>query len=213
MSDYSLKVNTIFYSIQGEGPLVGKPALFIRLSGCNLKCSWCDTNYTKYEELDLSVISERVHEVRSRTPFGLVVITGGEPCLQDIRPLVDRLIQDGFFVQIETNGTQPLGDIVGPERKSEVMVVCSPKEGTHLDVSTARWVHVWKYVVGHNVVVDESGIPLFAPRPTNTQPVYLQPMDEHEAESNRASVRLCVGLCMAHGHRLSLQVHKILGVE
>ena len=101
-----MKIAELFYSLQGEGSLVGVPSVFIRTSGCNLRCSWCDTPYTSWQpegtELDLNRI---VDEVRAH-PARHVVITGGEPMIQpEMVPLTGRLRALGLHITIETAGT------------------------------------------------------------------------------------------------------------
>lgn len=101
-----MKIAELFYSLQGEGSLVGVPSVFIRSSGCNLRCAWCDTPYTSWQpegtELDLDRI---VDEVQAH-PARHVVITGGEPMIQpEMVPLTERLRALGMHITIETAGT------------------------------------------------------------------------------------------------------------
>jgi 7-carboxy-7-deazaguanine synthase len=105
-----LKVNEIFYSIQGESTYAGKPCVFIRLTGCNLRCSYCDTKYAYYdgEKLD-------IHEIINKVAlYGcpLVEVTGGEPLLQEETPyLISQLLGTGYKVLIETNGSQDISRV------------------------------------------------------------------------------------------------------
>ena len=103
-----MKVNEIFYSLQGEGYWTGTPAVFVRLSGCNLRCSFCDTAHEAGEPLTEAAIVEAVAQYPARH----VVITGGEPSLSLTASLVDALHTIGRFVAVETNGTRPLPDNV-----------------------------------------------------------------------------------------------------
>jgi len=96
-------INEIFYSIQGEGALVGTPAHFIRFAGCNLKCSWCDTDFSRKMDLSEHDIMDILNNIR--TSSDLVVLTGGEPCMYELAPLTGCLVRDGYRIQIETNGT------------------------------------------------------------------------------------------------------------
>jgi 7-carboxy-7-deazaguanine synthase len=101
-----LKIAELFYSIQGEGSLVGVPSVFIRTSGCNLRCAWCDTPYTSWqpEGADLT-LGQIVDEVKAH-PARHVVVTGGEPMIApDIVPLTERLRELGLHITIETAGT------------------------------------------------------------------------------------------------------------
>jgi 7-carboxy-7-deazaguanine synthase len=101
-----LKIAELFYSLQGEGSLVGVPSVFIRTSGCNLRCSWCDTPYTSWkpEGVDLT-LHQILDEVKAH-PAKHVVVTGGEPMIApEIIPLTERLRGLGLHVTIETAGT------------------------------------------------------------------------------------------------------------
>lgn len=101
-------VNEIFFSLQGEGKDIGRPAVFIRLTGCNLRCRWCDTTYAFYDgrEMEIDAIMEDVKK------YGIkrVCITGGEPLLQkdELALLVDELLKGGYEISIETNGSLPI---------------------------------------------------------------------------------------------------------
>lgn len=112
-----MRLNEIFYSIQGEGYFTGTPAVFIRLSGCNLKCPFCDTDHTRFVEKT----ENEIVRMASQYPCHHAVITGGEPSLQLTESFVRKLKEAGFFVQVETNGTRPLPNNVD-------WVTCSPKE-------------------------------------------------------------------------------------
>ena len=103
----NLKINEIFYSLQGEGLRMGEPTVFIRLSGCNLECDFCDTKYAWEEGRDMSAdqVRERVNKIRRRHPCHWLCLTGGEPLIQDVRPLVRKLKRDGWKIQVETNAT------------------------------------------------------------------------------------------------------------
>jgi 7-carboxy-7-deazaguanine synthase len=99
-----MKINELFYSIQGEGKWMGLPNIFIRTSGCNLRCSYCDTKYA-YEEGKELEISELIKKI-SKYPCSNICITGGEPLLQaDVLNFMDLLLKKGYKVCIETNGS------------------------------------------------------------------------------------------------------------
>ncbi len=107
------KVSEIFYSIQGEGPNIGVPSIFVRLFGCNLQCTWCDTKYAtgadgthQFKEYDTpTLLSEIYSHIKSMEKMH-IVFTGGEPLLQynQIKPVIDTLRSEGHLVTIETNG-------------------------------------------------------------------------------------------------------------
>lgn len=110
------KINEIFYSLQGEGFHTGTPALFIRFSGCNLKCSFCDTKHEEGEWMSDEDIVAKAKEC----PAKMVVLTGGEPSLWIDEAFVEKLHQAGKYVCIETNGTHPIPDSLD-------WITCSPK--------------------------------------------------------------------------------------
>jgi len=105
-----LKICEIFSSIQGESSYAGLPCTFVRLTGCNLRCTYCDTQYAYSEGSELS--GEDIISRVSNAGFNLVEITGGEPLLQEeVYPLIERLIDEGYTVLVETNGSQSIRDI------------------------------------------------------------------------------------------------------
>ncbi len=121
-----LKVNEIFYSIQGESSFAGRRCVFVRLTGCNLRCSYCDTRYAYTEGKEMSVAAV----VEAVTSFGcpLVAVTGGEPLIQRHSPvLIERLENMGLTVLLETNGTQDIARIRG--RCVRIVDVKCPSSG------------------------------------------------------------------------------------
>ena len=103
-----LHINEIFYSIQGESTHAGRPCVFVRLTGCNLRCKWCDTEYAFHEGRRMSVaeVAEIIHSYRC----DLIEVTGGEPLLQEgVYPLTSSLLESGQTVMIETSGASDLG--------------------------------------------------------------------------------------------------------
>jgi len=121
-----LKVNEIFYSIQGESTYAGRPCVFVRLTGCNLRCSYCDTQYA-YEEggiMEVNHIFEQVDPHQCR----LVEITGGEPLVQDDTPiLIESLLDDGYQVLLETNGSMDISRV--DERCVKIVDIKCPSSG------------------------------------------------------------------------------------
>jgi len=104
---HTLKISEIFASVQGEGLRLGEPTLFIRLSGCNLQCPFCDTQYAweKGEPMSIEQIVERVKQLRSRFAAEWICLTGGEPLVQNVENLTLRLKVERLKIQVETNGT------------------------------------------------------------------------------------------------------------
>jgi len=124
----SLIVNEIFYSIQGESSFSGRPCVFVRLTGCNLRCTYCDTQYAYEEgnELELSEILDKV----SKYKCPLVEVTGGEPLLQKDTPaLIYTLLEDGHEVLLETNGNLSTCNI--DARCIKIIDIKCPSSGEH----------------------------------------------------------------------------------
>jgi len=217
--DGKLWVQEVFYSIQGEGPRAGEPAVFIRLAGCNLRCYWCDTEFESgTTHLSPEALVEQVENLTTESGPSLVVLTGGEPFRQDIRELVEQLGTQGYTVQVETNGTLSWDSF--PWWATEIIV--SPKSGT-IHPQIRRNAAAWKYIIGANDPCGSSGIPCLSTQvpdqegmiaaPSGCSPVYVQPRDDHEEAANKANTQHVVKLAMAKGYRVSIQMHKILEVE
>ena len=104
-----MQITEIYKSLQGESTHAGLPCVFVRLTGCNLRCSWCDSEYT-FQGGRKMAVEEVLDEVSRLSPSGLVEITGGEPLLQerDVVPLMQHLLEDGYNVLLETSGERPL---------------------------------------------------------------------------------------------------------
>ncbi|HXV76292.1 MAG TPA: radical SAM protein [Candidatus Polarisedimenticolaceae bacterium] len=126
MSPVKLVVNEVFHSIQGESSHAGRPCVFVRLTGCNLRCVWCDTAYA-FHEGEETTIEAVVAEV-ARFGCRLVEVTGGEPLLQPAAvPLMTRLLEAGHEVLLETGGSLPIEDV--PEGVRRIVDVKCPRSG------------------------------------------------------------------------------------
>jgi len=123
-----MQITEIFKSIQGESTHVGLPCVFVRLTGCNLRCSWCDSEYT-FTGGTRMAIEEVIDRVEQLSSSGLVEITGGEPMLQEkeVIPLMQRLLDDGYTVLLETSGERPLDRV--PKGVVKVVDVKCPNSG------------------------------------------------------------------------------------
>lgn len=190
-----MRVNEIFYSLQGEGFYSGTPAVFIRFSGCNLKCSFCDTQHDSFSDMTEDDILFEV----SKYPAHHIVITGGEPVMQITSTLVRRLHEAGKYVQIETNGTAPL-----PEGCDVDWVTCSPK------YRPVRLCHIDELkVIFKSAEQDMSVYDRYVAS------VYcLQPCDVGDSKANLRIMNEAVDYCLAHPKwRLSLQTHKLLDIR
>lgn len=218
-----LQVHSIFHTIQGEGPFCGHPAVFVRLAGCNLQCPACDTDYTSARaNMQVSLVLSEVSRHASR---GLVVITGGEPFRQDLAPLLTALVDAGYYVQIETNGSLPPSDFpycTIPDIRTGVYIVVSPKAGK-VHPSTAKASCCFKYVMNAQDIDHTDGLPtralghpctrLARPPEGYARPIYLQPQDDKDDYKNRLNLEAVVHSCMTRGYILQLQIHKIIGLE
>lgn len=122
-----LQISEIFYSIQGESSFAGYPCLFFRLSGCNLRCSYCDAKYTYEEPATVTPLSTLLTEA-ARYPNALIEITGGEPLLQEeVYPLMDKLLAAGRTVLLETNGSLNIARV--PQAVVKIIDLKCPDSG------------------------------------------------------------------------------------
>lgn len=225
--DGHLDIVQVWRTIQGEGPFSGMPAVFVRLAGCNLDCPACDTDYTSGRRMfSPRSVLEMTDLLSKKTEYmstDLVVFTGGEPFRQNITPTVNGLLCAGYDVQIETNGTLWL-DSFGRvhDRFYNLTVVCSPKT-PEINATAYRNADIWKYIVSHGQVDDKDGLPIATlgntvgvARPhkdVNPRDIYIQPLDEGDEEKNRLNLEVAVSSCLKFGYRLSLQIHKYIGLE
>jgi 7-carboxy-7-deazaguanine synthase len=118
----------IYKSVQGESSFAGLPCVFVRLAGCNLRCSWCDSEYTFTGGHKMS-LEDVLAEVKKLAPVNLIEITGGEPMLQEreVVPLMERLLAEGYEVMIETSGERPLKSV--PKAVHKIVDVKCPGSG------------------------------------------------------------------------------------
>ena len=210
-----LDVFDVWPTIQGEGPLAGTPAVFVRLAGCNLTCPMCDTDYTsKRERLNPAVLVGRVLDKRTNHHIRLCVITGGEPLRQNILPFVKLAQIHGMDVQIETNGT------LYQELPLSTIIVCSPKTDK-LHPKIKDRVDTLKYVVAHEKVDPKDGLPTSVlgmdlraarPWPDYTGDIIVQPLDEQDPIKNDLNMETAINSCMRFGYRLGIQLHKEVGM-
>lgn len=173
----TLAVQEIFYTIQGEGPFSGTPAVFIRLAGCNLACTFCDTEFESgiANRLDVDQI---VKKTMSFPRPQLVVLTGGEPLRQNVVPLIKLLIMTGVrTVQIETAGTvwsegmeELMKKLATSYLGDPVVIVCSPKTPA-INRDIQKWIEHYKYVIEAGKVDVEDGLPVNGTQTRNFQVV------------------------------------------
>jgi len=206
-----LIVSEMFHSIQGESTHAGRPCAFVRLTGCNLRCAWCDTAYSW--ENGQSMSQDEV--IRALTDFGcdLVEITGGEPLLQPETPeLARRLVEMGFEVLIETNGTFPV-DILD-ERVTAIVDIKCPSSGMNehtcwRNLEVLRPKDELKFVIASREDFDYAAQVvkrLPGESPLDAGSIHFSPVLDRLAPSKLAAWILAAGLPV----RLSLQLHKYI---
>lgn len=189
-------INEIFYSLQGEGFYSGRPAVFVRFSGCNLRCPFCDTDHSAFTMMSEEDIVRKAAEFPAR----FVVLTGGEPSLFITETLVALFHEAGFYIAVETNGTHVLPEGIDWITLSPKDTVC---DNAHVVLTHADEV---KVIFGAGNPEDYLHIP--------AAHYYLQPCDEGDAAVNARNAEACIDYCKAHPvWNLSLQVHKMLGIR
>lgn len=193
---YTLSVNEIFYSIQGEGARVGKPSIFVRLAGCNSKCAFCDTEFVSKKKITVDKILEYIEQFPSRE----IVWTGGEPLLQLTSKILKVFKDNGYYNCVETNGT------VRPPRNIDYIAL-SPKVAEHVLAKNFSGIVVdeIRYVrhKGH------MSVPFTKVKAKN---YYISPVFDG-GEVNMDNVLHCIKLVKENPKwRLTVQVHKLLKV-
>lgn len=223
------RVNEFFYSLQGEGTNTGKPSVFVRFTGCNRACKFCDTDFKQFKNYSASEI---VEEIKTLLPCATdsiknpihIVLTGGEPTLQVDTALIYSLIT-GFTsrptIQIETNGST-LCDLPY-EILSRVFLAISPKT---LDdaCNVAKWLNNTKIKLSCEIKIVSK--PLFEDDDDLKQTLeifdivpdsiekYLQPCDSGNANLNKKEIEKCVNIVKTNPKwNLSLQTHKIISIQ
>ena len=195
----------IFDSIQGEGHFAGTYVTFIRFAGCNLRCPWCDTT----QSWSISnCVSMDIDTILNRPMQKTVVLTGGEPTIYKLDPLIQQLKLNKHIVHIETNGVldviSPLGDVY--------WVTCSPKPPNY---SVPSYWDELKYVVTKDFSLDNIAINLeqikeaYDKQLISSGYVWLQPQEGYEGSLDK-----CLEIIKEHPYlRLSVQLHKLLNIK
>ena len=210
------RVNEIFYSLQGEGYWTGTPMVFLRFSGCNLKCPFCDTDHGGYREMGAEEIVAEMLQAGGECRRACV--TGGEPSLQLDNALVDALHGAGFRIHVETNGTRPLPagvDWVTLSPKTDVKGLKG--DGTVVlerDVKGLKGDGTVVLERADEVKVVYEGFPVdkWAAFPADWH--FLQPCDTGDETKNQAILAETMDHIQRHPlWRLSLQTHKLLKIR
>ena len=200
-----LNIKEIFYTIQGEGPYAGCPAVFVRLAGCNLRCYFCDTDFEpEPDDAGHMKVADIISEIQQLVPNKsgvLVVLTGGEPLRQNVDELIKQLAYAGHLVQIETAGTLMPGRLEVlmrevPLVRNATKIVCSPKTGT-VHPGIVALCRDWKYIIGAETELSETdGLPMsstqvegnhlriFRPQLRDDDVIWVQPQEEYKADDN-----------------------------
>jgi 7-carboxy-7-deazaguanine synthase len=214
----------LYKSVQGESSFTGVPCIFVRLAGCNLRCAWCDSEYTFTGGQPFSA-DEVVAQVEGLQPCKLIEFTGGEPMLQhkELLPLMQRLLSNGYTLMMETSGERPLADV--PKEVHKIVDVKCPGAGAaansfrmeNLAALTANdeikfvlsdrtdYEFARDFIRAHNLADRCGGIllsPAFSKIPT----------DQRSTDNATLDPRLVVEWMLADGlpARLSLQIHKYI---
>jgi 7-carboxy-7-deazaguanine synthase len=218
-------INEMFQTLQGEGYFTGVPAIFIRLQGCPVGCAWCDTQHTwdKRAEREVSLFSvlaktresdkwssasaDELLAAIGRQGYTArhVVITGGEPCIHDLRPLTVLLEENGFRCQIETSGTHDV------RCSDAAWVTVSPKVnmrgGYEVLAQALSRADEIKHPVGRLRDIEALDELLATLEDGKKRIIALQPISQKED-----ATRLCIDTCIARNWRLSMQTHKYLHI-
>ena len=191
----------IFHSVQGEGYHTGTPSIFIRFGGCNLQCSWCDTDFSKWDRMSITEIMTILEQWTTKR----IIYTGGEPAMQKLRPLSDELHSRGYNIAIETNGTIEL-------KEGLVDWICvSPKDMLYPEFSI-------KQRKGDELKVVYTGqdLSMYDNLKKGFDNLFLQPCydESKDAGTNGETFHSTFDIVMQNpGWNLSLQTHKWMGVE
>ncbi len=219
------KINELFETIQGEGSFTGQPSIFIRLQGCPVACSWCDTKHTweieLSDEVSQNIMLAKAQETSQWAAMTVeqilvlvkekgfqakhIVITGGEPCMVDLTPLCNAFELKGYSIQVETSGTFDI------RVSDKCWVTVSPKINMRGGYPILNSAMMRANEIKHPVATEQHVNDLkelLAEHSIKNTPIYLQPI----SQKSRAT-ELAIATCIANNWRLSVQVHKYLGIE
>ncbi|MET4017736.1 7-carboxy-7-deazaguanine synthase QueE [Bradyrhizobium sp. S3.5.5] len=220
-SDLMLPVNELFETVQGEATFTGMPSTFVRLQGCDVGCPWCDTKYTwelNHAPPDpLAIILGKIEpspsfaavsidelvQTLSQSQSRHLVLTGGEPCMYDLTELSGRMIADGWTVQVETSGTEPIR--IDPRAWVTVSPKLNMPGGKTFQAEAWQRANEIKMPIGKPADVEEL---LALVRLHGPALVWLQPLS-----MSKKATELCMEAARQNRWRISVQTHKFLGVR
>ncbi len=194
----NLDVKEIFYSLQGEGGRQGEASIFIRLTGCNLNCAFCDTDHEGGISMNTGEIISHIQQFPSKW----IIWTGGEPALQLTDEILQLFNREGYLQAIESNGTKPLSPLLDYR-------VVSPKGD---NIAYAQKINpeveeIRLSVKSGDTLPDIESLP-------RAEFYFLSPIFEEDEEKTHNNIRYCVEQVKQHPHwRLSVQMHKLIGIE
>ncbi|HEY1240576.1 MAG TPA: 7-carboxy-7-deazaguanine synthase QueE [Bryobacteraceae bacterium] len=213
-----MKIAELFYSLQGEGSLVGVPSVFVRTSGCNLRCAWCDTPYTSWQPEGAELSLDRIVDEVKAHPARHVVVTGGEPMIApEIIPLTERLRRLGLHITIETAGTvfQPVAcDLMSISPKLSNSTPSGSFSAQHERLRTnrqvlldlmARYEYQIKFVIEKPADVDEARA-LVSSLSADPQRVILMPEGTDPDRLRERGIWLAE-IAKAEGFRFTPRLH------
>lgn len=220
------KINEVFQSIQGEGAFTGVPSIFIRVQGCPVGCPWCDTQHTwdippekessMEQVLQKNADSEHWFAATAQQLLQMVkdngytakhiIITGGEPCIYDLRQLSGAFLDNDYSVQIETSGTFALK--THPNTWITVSPKINMKGGYEVRTELLEAAHEIKHPIAMEKHLEELDELLEGKQLRADCLIYLQPISQQ-----KRATELAVNTCITRNWRLSLQTHKYIGIE
>lgn len=222
-----MRISEIFYSVQGEGVLTGVPSVFVRTSGCNLRCTWCDTPYASWQPEGPEMSIEEILAEVEKHPTRYVVVTGGEPMIaKGMREFIARLRELGKHVTVETAGTvMPEGCVVDLASLSPKLANSTPSaekagaawvqrhEQTRLQPEVLRaWMEMsgdyqLKFVISTEADLDEAHAIVESIGCAVPPEKFLLMPEGTTLEAMRARYDLLIDACKRLGHRLSPRLH------
>lgn len=194
-----MKVTEVFYSLQGEGARAGEPSIFVRLAGCNLTCSFCDTEFESGKEMTDLELAAAIAKADPEQKCPWIVWTGGEPMMQLTAEAVQFFANRGYKQAIETNGSRSIPFMLD-------WVAVSPKVAEHVvAMNFPNGVNELRYV-------RHTGQP-GAPEPFVKADRYFLSPQFHGNQIDKANLAHCMALCLANPRwSLSIQLHKLIGI-